>query len=83
MLIDCERCVMQHTSACDDCVVSVLLAGFDAGDTAARSPGRVELDDGEAEALRNLADAGLVSPLRLVVRDERSAGGEGGETATG
>jgi hypothetical protein len=43
----------------------------------------VELDDGEAEALRNLADAGLVSPLRLVVRDERSAGREGGETATG
>jgi hypothetical protein len=83
MLIDCDRCVMQHTSACDDCVVSVLLAGLDAGDTPAPSRGRVELDDGEAEALRNLADAGLVSPLRLVVRDERSAGGEGGETATG
>jgi hypothetical protein len=81
MLIDCDRCVMQHTSACDDCVVSVLLAGFDTGDVVSR--GTVELDDGEAEALRHLADAGLVAPLRLVVRDERSGGGKAGETATG
>ncbi len=79
MLIDCDRCVMQHTSACDDCVVSVLLAGFGESGTVGVARGPVELDDGETEALRNLADAGLVAPLRLVVRDERSAG----EKATG
>ena len=26
MLIDCEQCAMQGTSACDDCVVTFLLA---------------------------------------------------------
>ena len=83
MLIDCDTCVMQHTSACDDCVVSVLLAGFGEGHAVGMASGRVELDDGEAEALRNLADAGLVAPLRLVVRDERTAGGRAGDTATG
>ena len=25
MLIDCDQCAMQHTSACDDCVVTFLL----------------------------------------------------------
>lgn len=58
MLIDCDECVMQHTNACDDCVVSVLLAG---------NPfRRVELDEGETEAIENLADAGLVPRLRLM-----------------
>jgi hypothetical protein len=58
MLIDCDECVMQHTSACDDCVASVLLAG---------NPfRRVELDERETEAIENLAEAGLVPQLRLV-----------------
>ena len=26
MIIDCDECAMQHTSACSDCVVSVFLA---------------------------------------------------------
>ncbi len=58
MIIDCDQCVMQHTSACDDCIVTVLLAGS--------SP--VELAGAESHALHNLAEAGLVSPLRLVPR---------------
>jgi hypothetical protein len=58
MLIDCDECVMQHTSACDDCVVSVLQAG---------NPfRRVDLDERETEAIENLAEAGLVPQLRLV-----------------
>ena len=58
MLIDCDECVMQHTSACDDCVVTVLLAG--------QTLRRVELDATEADAIDNLADAGLVPHLRLL-----------------
>ncbi len=56
MLIDCDGCRMQHTAACDDCVVTAILG----------MTGRVELADDEAVALVNLADAGMVAPLRLV-----------------
>ena len=67
MIIDCDHCVMQHTAACDDCVVGALLSGTSA----------VEIADIEVEAIDNLAEAGLVSPLRLVVRnvDEDAAAG--------
>ena len=58
MLIDCDECVMQDTSACGDCVVTVLLAG--------QSLRRIQLDDSESEAIDNLADAGLVPHLRLL-----------------
>ena len=57
MIIDCDTCVMDGTSACADCIVPVLLAGTD---------GRIEVDATEQAALRNLSDAGLVAPLRLV-----------------
>jgi hypothetical protein len=60
MIIDCDTCVMDGTSACADCIVPVLLAGTD---------GRIEVDATEQAALRNLSDAGLVAPLRLVRRD--------------
>ncbi len=60
MLIDCDECVMQDTSACDDCVVTVLLAG--------QPLRRVEIDNAEADALDNLAEAGLVPQLRLLRR---------------
>jgi len=55
MLIDCERCVMRDI-ACADCVVTALLG-----------PGQPATEIGEAErrALRVLADARLVSPLRM------------------
>lgn len=58
MLIDCNECVMQKTDACNGCIVTLLL------DDAAT--GQVELDDVEAQALGNLAAAGLVPELRLL-----------------
>ena len=65
MIIDCDTCVMDGTSACADCIVPLLLAGRD---------GRiVEVGDDEETALRNLGEAGLVSPLRLVRRQDRDA----------
>ncbi len=51
---------MDGTSACADCIVPVLLAGTN---------GRIEVGATEEAALRNLSDAGLVAPLRLVPRD--------------
>lgn len=66
MIIDCDTCVMDGTSACADCIVPVLLAGTN---------GRIEVGADEEAALRNLSDAGLVAPLRLVPRHpERDAG---------
>lgn len=62
MLIDCDQCAMQHTAACDDCVVSVML-----------QMGPVELSDDEMAALDNLAETGLVPRLRLVPTDRRAS----------
>jgi hypothetical protein len=55
MLIDCDRCEMRDI-ACPDCVVTALLG------PAGRQP---EIGEEERRALRVLADAQLVSPLRL------------------
>lgn len=66
MIIDCNSCVMEHTSACDDCVVTAFL-GLDEGP--------VFLEPSEELALTNLADAGLVAPIRLVPRRDRPHGG--------
>jgi len=52
MLIDCERCEMRDI-ACAECVVTALL-----GQTT-------EIGEAERRALRVLADAKLVSPLRM------------------
>ncbi|MEX2279311.1 MAG: hypothetical protein WEA76_04395 [Acidimicrobiia bacterium] len=60
MLIDCDRCSMRDTTACDDCVVGVLLS---------IGPGPLQLDDDERDALDALSDAGLVPRLRLVSDD--------------
>jgi hypothetical protein len=56
MLIDCDRCEMRDI-ACPDCVVTALLG-----------PGepQPDLDPAEQRALRVLADARLVPPLRLL-----------------
>ena len=62
MIIDCDECVMQHTAACEDCVVSVLL--HRAGDP-------IIVNDDEQMALGHLAEGGLVAPLRLVPRSDR------------
>lgn len=57
MLIDCNECVMQNTSACDDCIVTVLLRA---------DQQELTLDASETEALRALGEAGLVPKLRLL-----------------
>jgi hypothetical protein len=59
MLIDCDECSMQHTTACEDCVVSHVLRD---------ALGPIEVDREQAVALEVLADAGLVPVLRLVRR---------------
>jgi len=56
LIIDCDQCRMQHTDACDDCVVTFLCTG---------STDAVVVDVAEARALRLLADSGLAPPLRL------------------
>ncbi len=55
MLIDCDSCEMRDV-ACADCVVTALLT------TTAQPP---EIGAAEQRALRVLADARLVAPLRL------------------
>jgi hypothetical protein len=62
MTIDCDHCALIDTDACDDCVVTFILR---AGET-------LEVDEAEATALDNLADAGLVPPLRLVPIERRA-----------
>lgn len=62
MIIDCDDCAMQHTNACDDCVVTALLH-------ITEHP--VRLVEAESDALGNLAEVGLVAPLRLVPAVER------------
>lgn len=62
MIIDCDRCEMRDV-ACDDCVVTALL-GARPGD---------EIGEETAVAIANLAEGGLVAPLRLRVR--RAASG--------
>lgn len=63
MLIDCDTCTMQATTACRDCVVTLILE---------LSP-VAEVDAAELTALSHLADAGLVPPLRLVPTGESGA----------
>ncbi len=56
LLIDCGQCVMQHTSACDDCMVSFIVG---------REPGEaLVFDVAEARAMKSLSKAGLVPELR-------------------
>jgi hypothetical protein len=52
--ISCESCIMQHTTACDDCVVTF----FDRTDNA------VVFDIAEQRAVRLLVAAGLVPSLK-------------------
>ena len=54
--ISCSECVLEGSSACDDCVVSFLLE---------RDPAdAVVIDAAEARAVRLLQRAGLVPELR-------------------
>jgi hypothetical protein len=55
LCISCEDCVMQHTDACQDCVVTFLCD---------RDPGEaVVIDADEARAVRLLSRQGLSPPL--------------------
>jgi hypothetical protein len=56
LVIDCDQCVMQHTDACTDCVVTYICS---------REPDdAVVVDLQELQALRMLSDSGLVPELR-------------------
>jgi hypothetical protein len=60
LVISCDDCAMQHTSTCDDCMVSFILN---------REPGdAVVIDADEARALRMLTRVGLVPKPRHVQR---------------
>lgn len=63
MIVDCDDCVARGP-ACDDCVVSVLLAG---------PAEEIEIAEPERTALAVLAGEGLVPPLRWR-GSERAAG---------
>jgi hypothetical protein len=67
MVIECDRCVIRG-AACADCVVTVLgardAAGVPGGEPA-------ELGAAELSALRVLAAAGMVSPLRFSAQGGR------------
>ena len=58
MLIDCDQCELRDV-ACSDCVVTALLG---------KPSPRCEIGEAELRALRVLADAKLVAPLRLRAR---------------
>jgi hypothetical protein len=54
VIIDCDQCEMRDV-ACDDCVVTALLGASVAEDLGGET----------VDALRVLADGGLVPPLRM------------------
>ena len=60
MIIDCVRCGTR-SNGCQDCVITVLEPPTAAG----------QLGEAELRALRVLAEAGLVPPLRLAEADAR------------
>jgi hypothetical protein len=60
LTISCHDCVMQHTSVCDDCVVS-FICEHEPDDA-------IVFDAAEERALRMLGGAGLVPRLRHVRR---------------
>lgn len=62
LLIDCDACAMQHTSACDDCVVSYLV-GYEP-----EAP--VLLNQKEFRAVELLCDVGLVPSNKFTARAE-------------
>jgi hypothetical protein len=56
MIVSCDDCAMNGTSACDDCVITFILK---------REPGDAVVVDAEEErALRTLGEHGLVPQLR-------------------
>jgi hypothetical protein len=60
LIIDCDQCAHQHTTTCDDCVVSFICSS-EPSET-------VVVDATERLALRRLSAAGLVPELRHAPR---------------
>jgi len=56
LVVDCDTCKQQHTSACDDCLVTFIC------DRAPDQAVIISLD--EMRALRLLSGAGLVPTVR-------------------
>ncbi len=57
LIIDCDRCALRDSDACEDCVVSFLLE---------REPDdAVVIDADEVRAMRMLERAGLLPSLRF------------------
>ena len=67
--IDCDDCVMQHTNACDDCIVTALLDRPEQG--------AVVLDLEHERAIRRLQDVGLAPGSRFEARANPPAAGAG------
>jgi hypothetical protein len=72
LTISCDDCRLDGTSACQDCVVSFLLAdesietdGSGCVSLARPASGAVIVDAAEARAMRLLHSAGLVPTLRF------------------
>lgn len=63
MVIDCDRCEMRGI-ACGDCVVAVLIGEPRDG---------ASLDVAERRALRVLANAGMIPPLRFVQPEAKAS----------
>jgi hypothetical protein len=66
LTISCDECRMQHTSACDGCVVT-FICDREPDDT-------VVIDVAEVRVLRLLGRSGLVPPLRHQRRGELECG---------
>ncbi len=56
LTISCDDCVMHHSDACEDCVVTYLCSSDPVGEQG--------IDEAEARAVRLLSNAGLAPRLR-------------------
>lgn len=79
---------MQRTSACDDCLVSVVLQISDGADPVSftrvgASEQPMDFDAAEASAIHALAEAGLVPRLRLVPWEDDGEPDEGSTSPPG
>ncbi len=62
MIIDCGRCAMAGTDACEDCVVTALVG----------EGGLFALVEEEQRAIEAMSKVGLVPPIRLVENAEHA-----------
>jgi hypothetical protein len=65
MIIECSRCAVRGTDACEDCIVTALCG-----------PGGIlELAEEERAAIDAMSTMGLVAPIRMVTDDLRRSSG--------